>query len=319
MEFLFIRHGESHNNVLRETLREEHGRPNDEVLFRRQRLHDPALTQLGKTQVLAVAQRVQQEYPRMHELWVSFLSRALGTAAAVHAALPHTRVLVMTDINECGGSYRYCHDKQGFVTEPGVSRSQVTNEYPTFEFFTPTQPESDHDGWYSGSGKETHEQSHQRAVQLIARIESAVAMQLQQHQGGASSDQRPGSASSSSSPGNTLGVTPTSDHLNDDQAPLVGVVTHGDFFRLFLSELLRTNRIANTDIDIVDRIRRGKDMGGAGASDAWVQNTAITRFQVKKKRDAPENNNSDASSGDNATAMEWHIALFADAAHLNNL
>jgi broad specificity phosphatase PhoE len=304
MDFVFIRHGESDNNVLREVLREEHGRPHDEALFRQRRKHDPALTALGKLQVRVVAQRVQQEYPNMSEVWVSFLSRALGTAAAVHEALPQTRVRVMSDINECGGSYRFCHDTQGLVPEPGTSRKEVLREHPTFTFFEPTLEGSEHDGWYKGSGKETHEESHQRAVNLIARIEAAVADHV---------------AAPSSSP--------------ETAPPLVGVITHGDFFRLFLSELLHSNRFADTNDtdDIANSIRRGntsKECGPVGASDAWVQNTAITRFSVRPRSSSNSSSNCrtihaddhdrDAASEASPRA-EWRITLFADAQHLTQL
>jgi broad specificity phosphatase PhoE len=304
MDFVFIRHGESDNNVLREVLREEHGSPHDEVLFRQQRNHDPALTALGQLQVRVVAQRVQREYPNMSEVWVSFLSRALGTAAAVHAALPQTRVKVMSDINECGGSYRFCHDTQALVPDPGISRMEVLREYPTFTFFEPTQVGSEHEGWYKGSGKETHEDSHQRAMNLIARIEAAVA----DHH----------AAAPSSSP--------------ETAPPLVGVITHGDFFRLFLSELLRTNRFAATnEEDMTNRIRQkntSKECGPVGASDAWVQNTAITRFSVRPRNSSSssscrtlhaDNHDDHKTAPEASPRAEWHIALFADAEHLTQL
>jgi broad specificity phosphatase PhoE len=293
MDFIFVRHGESENNVLHEALRRTHGSPHGETLFHQQRCHDPPLTPLGVAQAEAVAQRLRVEYPTMTEVWVSFLSRALGTAAAVHAALPHTRVLVMRDINECGGSYRYCHDKKGYVGEPGVSRRDVSSKYPTFMYYDTSTPTLDDEGWYTGDDKEAPAASHGRAVSLIERVEAYVT----QH-------------------------TTTSSQDPSPQHPLIGVVTHGDFFRVLLKELLESGRLV-VDEETRQRIALGKEFKGTGAgaaTDAWVKNTSVTHFTVRPTLeslcDAPAQTN---KTRRNAGAMDWCACVLADASHLDTL
>lgn len=303
MKFIFIRHGESENNALHDVLRED---PNmneakTSELFYQTRKHDPQLTAKGVEQAQRVAARAVREFPEVESIWVSCLERALGTAAAVHAALPSTSVVVMTDIHEVGGSYRYCHDVAGYVPEPGTTEAQVASKYPTFTFNS-----SFPNGWYSGSGKESVEVAQERAAALIARAE-AYAL---------------GKAMSVPSPSTGEGDTQPS-HPPPPCAA-VAIITHGDFFRVLFEVLIRSGRVAVSD-DIQRRILLKKPPPSAsgstdtppGVTDTWVQNTSVTRFHLAVDEPhvalvAPSSTNTTQPS----QGLRWEVEMLADATHL---
>jgi broad specificity phosphatase PhoE len=142
MELYLIRHGQSLNNAMNETLR--------------QRVCDPPLTELGGQQARLAAERLRsldwarppswdsEDGSRLTRLYTSPMLRALETAEAIRQATeltPH----VWTDLHEHGGIWLDYNDGRGQVGLPGMGRSEMQERFPHFVL-----PEGlPEDGWWN--------------------------------------------------------------------------------------------------------------------------------------------------------------------------
>lgn len=317
IEIYFVRHGESENNILHTKLREAIPVAAEaEVAFHQQRHYDPPLTAAGREQAALVAKRIRREIPHTDEIWVSFLSRALDTALAMHQELPEATVRVMHDITEVGGSYHYSQELQKFVAHPGSTVRDVRLKYPLFTFYSPsrdgsecgdsstTTPTSDGSdeksdlieaflaydhvkdeskGWYHfGQGKEQHATAVKRAETLLRRLEDRA-----RHMS------RPGGG----------------------RPPLtLAIVTHGDFFKIVMTVL--KHRVQDVDgfhaaLERAHQTKAGAAASGRGSDDSlvkaptdtWIMNTSVTHLSL-------------SVSGDVPAAVHWSANYIGDASHL---
>jgi broad specificity phosphatase PhoE len=143
--------------------------PEDPERFFRERSPDPPLTDRGEDQARLVAERLKAEDPEIDEIWTSYLSRALATAAELRKANPQAIVRAMKSIAEVGGCYHYCLERESFVGLPGTSNAQLRIEYPDF-----CADDSCDEGWYRGATKETVDEAALRAKELLQRMEEEV-------------------------------------------------------------------------------------------------------------------------------------------------
>jgi broad specificity phosphatase PhoE len=136
MELYIIRHAQSINNALMDI---------------RERVMDPALTDLGRRQALAIAEHLAKGVnPEMSigateedtsvrrrqgygltRLYCSAMQRALQTARPIGEAL-ELQPEVWVDIHEHGGIYLDRGEEGGLVGYPGKSRGEILAEFPNY-------------------------------------------------------------------------------------------------------------------------------------------------------------------------------------------
>ncbi len=133
MEFYFIRHGQSENNLLYDTTGASNGRRDD-----------PELTVTGERQAALLAQYLSRAGPisanqhpdRLNlagfgitHLYTSLMVRAIVTGTLVARALS-VPLVAWQDLHETGGIYR--EDLQTGVRagQPGKSRAELAARYP---------------------------------------------------------------------------------------------------------------------------------------------------------------------------------------------
>lgn len=133
MEFYFIRHGQSENNLLYDTTGASNGRSDD-----------PELTETGARQAEILAQyvsRVVSSSTNQHpdhlnlagfgitHLYTSLMMRAVATGSVVARAL-NVPLVAWQDLHETGGIYH--EDPQTGVRtgQPGKNRAELSARYP---------------------------------------------------------------------------------------------------------------------------------------------------------------------------------------------
>ena len=174
MKLFLIRHAQSVNNSLAETIE-----MND---YLAQRVPEPPITALGERQAALVAQHLQQEqYPDLHQdrhddgqrkgygitqLFCSPMLRTLQTTRPISTVLG-LRPEIWIDIHEHGGIFRgnpRLNDVEGF---PGLTRSEITAQYPDYELADGITEK----GWWIG-GYEEMEGCYARATKVAATLRS---------------------------------------------------------------------------------------------------------------------------------------------------
>ena len=159
MRLIFIRHGQSANNVRAETAHEDY----DGYLAARS--PEPPLTELGHRQarqlaeVLATAGErprsgsarsswVADEHP-VTALYTSPMLRALQTTAPLVQALGLTPT-VWVDIHEHGGIFTGNPEQGNVCGYPGLGRSAISAQFPGYVI----GPGVEEDGWWRGGYEE---------------------------------------------------------------------------------------------------------------------------------------------------------------------
>ena len=160
MEILFIRHGQSANNVLIDSSK---------------RVCDPALTEQGKKQAQILADalsgnnglRLYVEDLPIERLFCSPMMRALETAFPISRELK-IEPEVWLDIHEHGGVF--LEDENNRISGyPGVTRETIRDRFPDFIL-----PDGLTDqGWWKGS-KEAPEAWVARAVRAARKLRSCI-------------------------------------------------------------------------------------------------------------------------------------------------
>ena len=150
---LLIRHGQSANNALPET----------------DRVSDPDLTDLGKTQAVQLAQHLAGK-SRITHLYSSAFRRALETVRPVATAMK-LPVQIRADIFEKGGCYSG-HDGTTKRGEPGLTASDLRQEFPQWEVDSRIS-----DGGWWGKDYETLEQAKLRAAHVATWIQKEICPQ----------------------------------------------------------------------------------------------------------------------------------------------
>jgi 2,3-bisphosphoglycerate-dependent phosphoglycerate mutase len=117
MNFYFIRHGQSINNLLYATTSSDKGRSSD-----------PELTETGLRQSELLAEYLHQEDTHLTHLYTSLMIRAVstGTVVADRLGLP---LVAWLDLHEEGGIY--LNNEQGDpIGQPGKDRAYFEENYP---------------------------------------------------------------------------------------------------------------------------------------------------------------------------------------------
>lgn len=170
MRFLFIRHGESENNVISpsEIMGKRAWTPETRMSFERQRSADPPLTLAGWEQIDAVAQHVAKggvsALANLGNIYCSFQLRALQSADILHTHLPSSPVHCEVDLHEAGGCYKFNEINNRMEAERGLSPRDVMRRYPKARL--PRGMALD-GAWYRGTGKEREEEVQARAVRVL--------------------------------------------------------------------------------------------------------------------------------------------------------
>ena len=163
---MFVRHGESSNNV--------HA-ANGQEAYTKNRVPDPELSSRGMEQARRVGELMtnpQSADPffgdpsTTTEVWVSPHLRALSTAAPFVAGISLAsasppQVMVTTELFEAGGIFDGLGQALG-----GLTRAEMAASFPTFAL----PPEVGDSGWYVGPGRETNGECRSRASSLVARL-----------------------------------------------------------------------------------------------------------------------------------------------------
>ncbi len=171
MILYIVRHAQSENNALMNS---------------RDRVCDPALTELGHGQAeilaqhLAEASHPEQRFGRDPEetavesvegygitsLYCSAMQRAIQTARPIGVALG-LNPEVWVDIHESGGIFLNHHDERGIVGYPGMSRGEIAEKFP--DYVLPDEITSD--GWWDvRNGEEDWPTCQGRAIKVAHEL-----------------------------------------------------------------------------------------------------------------------------------------------------
>ena len=148
MQFYFIRHGQSENNLLWELTGSSDGRS-----------IDPALTELGQQQAALVANYLSKSDPSLApngddlqnvagfgitHLYTSLMVRAVATGATIARTLG-LPLVAWKDFHESGGMYRKDEVSGELLGQPGKTRAYFEAHYPELVL-----PQSvDEAGWWN--------------------------------------------------------------------------------------------------------------------------------------------------------------------------
>lgn len=132
MQFYFIRHGQSVNNLLYATTGSDIGRDSD-----------PTLTEMGCQQVALLANYINHEAFYLTHLYTSLMVRSVSTGIMVADRLA-LEIEAWPDLHEEGGVY--LSDGQGnLVGQPGKDRSYFETHFP--KLILPKSVDSS--GWWN--------------------------------------------------------------------------------------------------------------------------------------------------------------------------
>jgi 2,3-bisphosphoglycerate-dependent phosphoglycerate mutase len=151
MEMYIIRHAESENNA----------RPVEE------RVEDPALSDLGKSQAERLAIRLAHIHPT--RIFTSPFRRALETIAPYLSQSGQTAE-AWIDLHEQGGVMRGV-DVSTFEAGPGMTRREIAAEFPSVCL----PDEIDQRGWWKGRRYELPEEAAVRAENVVISTRDAFA------------------------------------------------------------------------------------------------------------------------------------------------
>ena len=162
LRLILVRHGESQNNIYHEISLQA---------FEDNRVPDPSITDRGKRQAQCVADYFQSGsnsiLSDIDTIYVSPMRRTLetalplvtalsGTASTKHQSIP-PKTRVWTEIYEITG----VHERG--VGRPGMTRSEMHTQFPTFEL----PPSVTEHGWYDIKlGRETSQHGKERCRQV---------------------------------------------------------------------------------------------------------------------------------------------------------
>ncbi|MFZ1753995.1 MAG: histidine phosphatase family protein [Caldilineaceae bacterium] len=197
MILYLIRHGQSFNNRLGETVLTTNGELDQDAYTRymNSRVADPELTDIGKKQAEKLAEFLREARPKhrathddppeselrgtdvpnrlgISRIYSSPMLRTLQTSQPTATALG-VQPEVWTDIHEHGGVFDNSGPDGVVVGKPGLSRSEINTLFPGY-----TIPEAriGENGWWSG-GEEDRPDCDARAIRVAARLR-AMALEF---------------------------------------------------------------------------------------------------------------------------------------------
>jgi 2,3-bisphosphoglycerate-dependent phosphoglycerate mutase len=148
MQFYFIRHGQSENNLLWEETGASIGRSEDPELtetgFKQAQFLARFLVEKNRQQIEYRNQEVTRDQFQFTHLYTSLMVRSVKTATILSEAL-HIPVHAWPEFHECGGIYRDDEGTKKQVGLPGKTRSYYAQYYQNLHL-----PENlTEDGWYN--------------------------------------------------------------------------------------------------------------------------------------------------------------------------
>lgn len=161
MQFYFIRHGQSSNNLLYQENNSDHGRSDD-----------PELTEVGRTQAFLVAEHLRTKLlnpminPDVHEVTIysSLMTRAVETSMIISKELKSS-VIAHPDLHEGGGIYLDDPVKKIPIGQAGKDRHFFELNYPSLSLPDTVNAE----GWWNREYESIDEQKI-RAQRVIKQI-----------------------------------------------------------------------------------------------------------------------------------------------------
>lgn len=153
MQLYLIRHAESENNA----------RP------RHARVEDPSITPVGRLQTDALARWLAMMPTDV--MLTSPFRRTLQTCRQLLQSASPRAVQVWHDVFESGGCYSG-YDDIGCQGRPGLARAAIIDELPG----ALVDKSIGDDGWWGGRDKETDEQTRQRAVDVLNRLQDTFGI-----------------------------------------------------------------------------------------------------------------------------------------------
>ena len=180
MQFYFIRHGQSVNNILLDQLANDLDDKFDHQEYSQRRQADAELSTLGKQQSQKlgefISDRVGDDQAEMDEtdfnydefrfthLYVSPMIRALDTAIPVSEALDLDPI-IWEDLHEQGGIWTQAGTSDERLPQPGIDSFTLKNEYPRFVI-----PATFNDsGWWNLPYEEP-EKCYERSGRVLEKI-----------------------------------------------------------------------------------------------------------------------------------------------------
>ena len=159
MRVLFIRHGQSANNVLAES------QGHDYAAYMAGRLPEPPLSEIGHRQAELLAQQlatvtanppapsqrlgwVTREYP-IERIYVSPMLRAMQTALPISRALS-VAPEIWVDIHEHGGVFTGNPDLGDVIGYSGLTRTEMAERFATYRVVDGVNE----NGWWIGGYEE---------------------------------------------------------------------------------------------------------------------------------------------------------------------
>lgn len=170
-EIVFIRHGESFNNCIYETVRQRFGETLTHEEFENEinKLHDPdcGLSPKGLRQAQALGEYLKEHSLEMikdiHQwkIYSSPMHRCLLTALEVSKGFQNKSVFVHPKLFESDGCYRVNSDG---TTEGlrGMSKEEVEERFPHFSCLPGMEA-----GWFQLNHKETRKEFYERTLQAV--------------------------------------------------------------------------------------------------------------------------------------------------------
>jgi 2,3-bisphosphoglycerate-dependent phosphoglycerate mutase len=153
VQFYFIRHGQSANNVLWDQTGSNNGRS-----------EDAELTEVGRRQAELLAHFLRSEAFSLTHLYTSLMMRAVATGTIIAEAL-NLPLVAWEDAHETGGIYIENAETGECVGQPGKNRAYFRAHYPRLVL-----PESlREDGWWNRPF-ETKEQRPARAQRFLEEL-----------------------------------------------------------------------------------------------------------------------------------------------------
>lgn len=175
MHLIFVRHGESTNNVLLAGLRAEVADPANfnKERYNAEKSNDPSLSALGKLQAARLGEWMPRYISSMEiatrvtRVLCSPMERALGTASSIAESLD-TSVEVWSDLHETKGCW------SGGVGSRGSTGPEIVCRHGKRFSMSAAAPVAETGWWSAADGspkaRETEGQSYRRAQIVAARL-----------------------------------------------------------------------------------------------------------------------------------------------------
>lgn len=181
-----IRHGQSSNNLLGETIFKQFGEFNRDI-YMRERVPEPPLTETGEAQAACLGTYLHNASPKHHRtgyedppneesiidssanklgitrLYCSPMLRTMQTVRPVAEAL-NLSPSVWIDLHEHGGVFHRPAIDAEAIGYPGLNRSEMAEMFPVYSLDGIGQ-----DGWWFG-GEEDRAACHGRAVRVAEAL-----------------------------------------------------------------------------------------------------------------------------------------------------